>query len=48
MVGIGDDEGASVVVPVGVPGVVVEGRGGYHCPSGLHRHCPATAAEGRR
>jgi hypothetical protein len=48
MAGVGDDEGVSVVVPVGVPGEVVKDHGGYRRPSGLHQHYPATAAEGRR
>jgi hypothetical protein len=48
MAGVGDDVGAAVVAPIVVPGVVVEECGGYHRPSGLHRHCPRTAAEGRR
>jgi len=43
LVGDESDVGASVVVPIVVPGVV-EGRRGYRQPSGRHWHCPGMAA----
>jgi hypothetical protein len=48
MASVRDDEGAAIVAPIVVPGVVVEERGGYRHPSGLHRQWLGTAAEGKR
>jgi hypothetical protein len=41
MVGVGDDDGLSIVVPIVVLGVVEEVRSGY-------QHCPGMTAEGNR
>ncbi|RLN35396.1 hypothetical protein C2845_PM03G10370 [Panicum miliaceum] len=49
VVGVGNEDGASVVVPVDVPDVhEVIDLAGYHRPSGLYRHCPILDGRRRR